>query len=422
MSSSNESPSLNSNDSSLSGNSYLGKKLGVGFIITIMVSGCSGHYATASVAPLMQFIGDTWPDYAHLAFQAQSLPSLLMVPPVIFIGAIARVISKKHILMFGTLLFFLGGFLPIIFNSFYPFLIGRCFVGLGTGFMVAIPTTTVGVLFSGKKQNAMMGWLNGVGALFGMGLSASVGYVALYGGFIATYWIYVPMLIFFFLQWIFFPKFPPEKKDETIAKVDEQGNKIKIPRKTIIGIAGFLFWKVFVIVFVYIMAGIVETQAGGTVADSGLVMTVFTATAFIASLIFIPLFNKINNWVLPIGLICGIISFALMTTAHTMAQCYLIAVVHNVCMTMMYPWMWKTMASMTTKVWVTTGISFISFGSYFGQFAAPYMLQFINSIFGAGAPSYTFYSVMFAIFTVVGIVLVLKDKKANNSILCNIAK
>lgn len=399
-----------------------GKKLGIGFIVTVMVSGCSGHYATSSVAPLMQFIGDTWPDYAHLAYQAQSLPSLMMVPPVLFIGLVARVVSKKHILMFGTLLFFLGGFLPILFNSFWPFLIGRCFVGFGTGCMVAIPTTIVGISFTGKKQNAMMGTLNGVGALFGMLLSATVGYVALYGGFGATYFIYVPMLIFFILQWIFLPKYPPEKNDETIVKVDEQGNKIKIGRKTIVGLIGFMVWKIFVIVFVYIMAGIVQTQAGGTVADAGLVMTVFTATALCASFVFIPLFNKINNWVLPLGLFFGILSFTLMHFATTMAMCYLVAIVHNICMTMMYPWIWKTMAAMAPRVWVTTAIAYISVGSYFGQFAAPYMQQFVEGIVGAGSNMYTIYAIVFAVFMVIGIVIVLKDKKSNNAILCNIAQ
>lgn len=316
-------------------------------------------------------------------------------------------------MMGATLLYFIGGFFPIFSDSFAVYLTGRCLIGLAAGFMISIPTSMVGQLFEGKKATSMLGGLNATASIIAMVVSTAVGVIAM-GNWRNSFWIFMMFLVLFVLQWIFVPKLPPEKKDATMPKVDEQGNKIKFPNSIKIGLAGFFVYFAFQLVFIYTMSGIIA-NVGGTPAQGGFANSLLTLVSFLMSLVFIPLYGVIKRWVLPLSLIFQVLMFFCFMMATSVTWVFLAAACTGSSITLMYTYMWKNISLKAPRCWISTAMASFSVCAYVAQWLSPYLMGTVINIVG---PENLFKAYVTAgiVFLIIGIVNVARKEKVQTAV------
>ena len=392
--------------------------IGVGAILAIMISSCSTHFASSSMQTVQALIAETWPKYADLAGLPTSCMSLCMVPPLLFMGFFTRHMSKKSIMILGSSLFSIGGLLPLVIPGFWPYLICKCILGLGVGFLSSIPITLLGFLFNGKKQATMTGILNGVASAISVLVSMLTGILGGYSLRTANY-VYLIMVVIVIIQIIFLPKFPPEKKDAHVAKVDENGNRLKMGGWTILQIVIFFCWNIFAIIIIYTIATS-TMRMGGTIFDIGIVSSVFTAGNFLWSLIWIALFRLFKNYILPVGCILSCVAFIMMAVGDKLPYMFAWAILCSGGMTFFYTWYYKTMGSMTPLVWVSTAVAFINVGMSLMQALSLYLFKWMVAATGSEVGAIKICAGAMIVYCVITFILATIDKKRDNAIYKNL--
>lgn len=192
---------------------------------TLLLSCIYAMAQTSITVPILGDVAREFPAAGNWISQLVSLTALMIIPSSIVAGKLAEYISKKKIVIFGTLLFLLSGLGGMLVNDIMTLVVLRCLVGIGAGCVYSLAPAMIAHLFEGQERVQMMGWENACGGFFAFALSMVTGYVALVNWkyTFLLYLIFVPILLF---QGVFLPNFPPEKTDTSI--IEKSAEKIKM--------------------------------------------------------------------------------------------------------------------------------------------------------------------------------------------------
>lgn len=157
-----------------------------------------------------------------------SLPNLFMMIAGIVVGKLtAAKLNLKILTLAAIVLIVLGGFMPLVYNSSFAFLMGcSCLVGLGQGACTNLSQVLISQLLPKKLQQSTMGltttFTNIGGIIFIMG----GGQLAASSCWINNYWIYIFSLLVLVVAILLIPLSPRDLNEDLSNTESNHGIKL----------------------------------------------------------------------------------------------------------------------------------------------------------------------------------------------------
>lgn len=204
------------------------------FLLSIL-----GVLATDSFAPLIQKIGQSYPDVSEPVLkQLITLPSTISMFVGLIAGQIVRFFKKRWIIMTGLVLFTIGAFGAFWIPNFTVHIMLRCILGAGIGLVTPITLSLIGDYFVGEERAGMIGNSLAFSKIFAIMVPPAAALLA------ARNWQNVYFLYFVslgILVYIFFALDTPENSSE---RGESAKPKSKIPPVTfLIALAQFVYQR-----------------------------------------------------------------------------------------------------------------------------------------------------------------------------------
>ncbi|UWG98913.1 MFS transporter [Dehalobacter sp. DCM] len=384
----------------------------------LLFSSVDGMVASALMVPLLGSIAAEYPNAAPgLLNQTLSLPSLLMIPAILITGYLSKHISKKYLLMLGSIIFVASGFGSMYSSSLEALVAFRACEGIGMGIVYPLAPAIIAHLFYGEERAKLIGWTNACGGVFSFVLGIGAGYAALVNWRHAFYF-YLIFIVVVVMQGILLPAFPPEKRDNTIIENTAALNKLKFSYAYYLTIAAMLVFMSIAMILIYNLAIFIMSEGIGTSADSGMASSINTVASFFISLSFGYFFKYLKRYVSVIGLIFMACSYFALSMAHSMSGVYLSTICMGASMGCIFPYLMTRIAQVSPKANKTMAVSWLSMSIYLGQWISGYSAVWIANLVG-GTTRQLFATVgwIFVIFAVAVTIFILLTQKNEHHVI-----
>ena len=276
--------------------------------LVIFLLSVLGVLATDSLAPLIQKVSESFPGVSEpVVRQLVTLPSTISMIVGLISGQLVRYFSKKSIVIFGLVIYFLAGVGGTQVSTFTGHLILRSLLGVGIGLIAPIGLSLITDFFSGNERADMIGNSMAFTKIFAI-LVPPIAALLAVNNWRNVYFMYLFSLII--LVFIIFALDDPKRG------VDDQNTekqKGKIPSKTIF--LAFLQFLLMASFFILItdLPYLMEIKKNNSTLLSGFGLSTTTIGTTIAGLIFGKLMAKLKNWIIPLGLMIMGVGFLIVT-------------------------------------------------------------------------------------------------------------
>lgn len=384
--------------------------------LALLFSSVDGMVASALMVPILGNIAQTFPNESPaLLNQLISLPSLLMIPAILITGYISKFISKKYLLMLGSIIFVVSGFGSMYSPTLTSLIAFRACEGIGMGIVYPLAPAIIAHLFYGKERAKLIGWTNACGGLFSFVLGIGAGAAALTNWRHAFYY-YLIFIIVVVMQGLLLPAFPPEKKDKEIVEaVEATGEKPKLGYAVYLTCVAMLIFMSVAMVIIFNVSIFCMNEGIGNSAQVGLSSSLNTVASFAISLWFGYVIKYLKRYMSVMGLLFMAVSYFTISQAHNMGTVYLGMIFLGASMGCIFPYLMFRVAQVAPKAIKTMAISWLSMCIYLGQFFAGYTTIWIAQIVG-GTTRQLFIAVggifiVFAVFAAVFIAVTEKNER-----------
>ncbi|UWG98914.1 MFS transporter [Dehalobacter sp. DCM] len=355
----------------------------IGLKSSLLVSATFGMAASALMIPLLGNVAAAFPnDNPTLLNQTIALPSLLYIPAILLSGYLAKFISKKYLLIIGSIIFAAAGFAGGFASSLMMLVVCRAIQGIGIGLAYPLAPAIISHIFSGEYRAKMLGWTQTVGCVVSVVLGLVCGYAAVASWRYAMYF-YAVFAILVIMQFIFLPVFPPENKDESIAKVNKaDGEKPKFGYPVYLAALAMMVFMSVAMIVLYNLAIFIMNEGLGTAAEAGMASSINTLAGFLVSLVFGYNFKFLKRYVSVLGLILMALCYLILSGAHSIAVVYVGMICLGASMNCIFPYLFTRVAQVSAKPLKTMSVSFLSMAIYLGQWISGYTSVWIAQAVG----------------------------------------
>ena len=221
-----------------------------------------------------------------------SIPQLMIVIFSILGAAMLRKMSKKNLLILGSVVYCIGSIGGAIGENIQLMTVMRLLFGIGNALVnVAAVAMIVEVYTDEEKRGVIMGLYNAFQAAVGAILSVCAGYLATIGwkSVYTLYWTGIPMLILIIL-------FTPQmRKSEEEVKAAVSGSKEKIGKRFWLITLAFIIYSLSYAAVAYFVSSYVLENSLGNEATAGNLGSVGTVGSFCCCLLFGKMYNKLGK-------------------------------------------------------------------------------------------------------------------------------
>ncbi|WP_371377668.1 MFS transporter [Sporomusa aerivorans] len=375
---------------------------------TLLLSSVNGMVASALMVPLLADIAKSYPDAGPWLNQLLSLPSLLMIPAILITGKLADYISKKTLLLVGTLLFIIGGFGGIFATGVMDLVWTRALLGIGCGIVYPLAPAMIAYLYDGQERAQLMGWTNSCGGAVSFVLGIAAGYAALVDWKYAFYY-YLLFVIVLIMQWFLLPDFLPEKKDPAITQAKLQtGATEKLGYRVWLTSLDMLIFMTVSMFIIFKLALFIVNEHIGTSADAGMASSINTLASFAVSMVFAQIWNKLKRFTVVVGLVCMSVCYFLFSIAHSYGMMMAAVIFLGFSMGLMFPYLMNRVSIVAPNSQKTFAISLLSMAIYLGQFFTGFYTQFVDWLTNGSIRSgFMFVAGNMAAFALIALVYVI---------------
>ena len=317
-----------------------------GFMVKVAVLTiiCIQYTVTIST-PTMGQIAQLYPEYPTMVKQIETIPTLAAIIPSLLIGPLNKYLTKKTMLQIGTILAF-AQIIPAFVDGFMPLYISRFIAGLGLGFMYSFAASFIVDMFDGKEQNMMMGLRSAIGAIAGMVFLQLSGQIAAHtitdidpiGTYQPSFYLVLILIPIFLINQFFMPKTNPiEEANRAAARAPKTANAGP-KEKNFTGLTwALIIMTVVNICFLFtfmsnasIIASVPTDMGGlgGTPADAGNVMTLFSAAMAVSGFIFGPIWMRfLKNYTTAAGIAACFVGLVICLVAKSIPVLFVGAII-----------------------------------------------------------------------------------------------
>ena len=116
-----------------------------------------------AVSPILEKLATIFPKATDLDLQLlTTLPSLLIIPFILFAGYISNRIGYIKLLYIGLWLFLLSGALYFVAGTIGQFIAVSAMLGVGAGIIIPFSTSLVSMFFVGKERTKQYGYVSAI--------------------------------------------------------------------------------------------------------------------------------------------------------------------------------------------------------------------------------------------------------------------
>lgn len=116
-----------------------------------------------AVSPILEKLATIFPKATDLDLQLlTTLPSLLIIPFILFAGYISNRIGYIKLLYIGLWLFLLSGALYFVSGTIGQLIAVSALLGVGAGIIIPFSTSLVSMFFSGKERTKQYGYVSAI--------------------------------------------------------------------------------------------------------------------------------------------------------------------------------------------------------------------------------------------------------------------
>lgn len=332
--------------------------------------------ATTLIMPIMGNLAQAFPTAGTKIPMLISLPSLVMIPAILLSGYISKYVSKKTVLIFGSILYIIGGFGGGLHDNIDFILLMRTIGGVGTGLIFPLVPALIAQLYQDQEVPKLIGWGNATGSIFGVVFATVTGYLAVMDWHYAfyIYLIYIGLLI---AQIMILPHVPPEKQDITMKKDDKNDGLNWLAWVYVL--ATLVYMVISMVYIVKTAIFIMETNLGNS-ANAGIASSVVSFTALLLCLVFGQIFKILKRYTVVVGFAATGVCFFCLSIAQSFAMIIVASLFMGISLATVLPYLMTTITMVVPKNAQTTAVSFVSTAMYIGQFLAAYYVQAIESL------------------------------------------
>lgn len=239
-----------------------------------------------------------------------SIASLSGIPVTLLMGRLEGRLSQKTQAVAASLLFTLGGLLPIFTDSFAWMFAGRCVMGFGMAMCSTLATSVIAGNFTGQLRGRLIGYCSAVKSLFGIGFSYFGGLLALHS-WRSAYWLHLTGAAVLLAVVVLLPRQTTGQR----VQAKERGGRLTAPV--------WYYSLAAVVMFVFFSAhgnniALLFTQEGiGSASQAGAASAVFTLGGFLAGLVFHRVYRRAGAWTQLLGYVLAGISILLMSLTRS---------------------------------------------------------------------------------------------------------
>lgn len=311
-----------------------------------------------------------------------SLPSLLMIPGVLLSGVLARYIRPRTIVICSWLLYALSGMAIYWMQTAAGIFVCRALMGLFIGLCQPPAKAIPSRMYGDDKRAKVIGWVDMGGGIISVILSLAVGQLGLIDWRLSMFLYPVCALVFIIFALAFVPNLPvqkPEKKDENV-------KKRPFGQATwAMCLAGFAMFVAGSVIQIETSVQVEELGLGGT--DVSSIVSVFnTIGIIIGGFFFGALYQKLQRWLFPAGLLIAAICyfwFAFAGSVWELCASGLIANIFTIPILMVYTINRVTYCAPPERI--TTAVTLVLFAQYLGQTLTTPFINFVQGIWGGTA-------------------------------------
>jgi len=339
-----------------------------------------------------------------------TLPTLFVVLATFAAGSLmSRGVKYRTLAIVASLLYFIGGCAPALFDNYAGTLVCRAILGLGIGLINPLGNALVLGLYEGQKQASMLGF----GTLF---MNAGGIAFQMLGGGLAeinwnlTFWGHafcaIGLLMAFFLP-------EPEK----VQKTDRTTPTIK---KEKIGSGVFLIAILFLLfnmlnfpIMMNVSILFEMREAGGATA-AATALSLFTVAGCVAGFLYGAIFKVAKRWCLTLGYALAgfgamVIFFGNSAVIMSIGL-MMVGFGFSVIMPTFFAWAGLVTPPATVAVAISVILALMNFGGFLSSF----WLKFLLAVFGESIHSAIIVEIIVFLATAVVFVIYnpLKEKKA----------
>lgn len=368
---------------------------------------------TNTVTSSLQSIADAFPTIAYTSILlVYTLPSLVIIPFSIFAGMmVGSKIKYRTLVIFGLVLFIVGGVAPAFMNDFAAILFSRAVFGIGLGILTPLGNALVLHLFEGQRRANMLGIgtvVMNIGCIALQLLGAYLCVINWHYVFLAHALGIVSLVIALFLL----PE-PQKEHSETTELI--LGKKSGIPASVYIQCALFGVGTMCMSPIMANMSTIIQTSHMGNAASVGIVLSVYTAGAMFAGAIFGKIYKAMNWYVIPGGLLMTAIGMGCVNYGNNLIMMTMGIVLAGIGFNFLAPSIMMNFGALISPTKSATAVGILMAFMNLGVFLTAYYIAILTHITGNTSPKFPVFAGML-IFGISAIVFVLINLRSSQVI------
>lgn len=350
---------------------------------------CMGAASVSATIPLM---AKTLSNVSLASIEMiTSIPNFGIIIFVFLSPFIAKIIGDKKTTLLGLFLTLAAGVFPMFSDNYTAILISRFILGCGVGLFNSFAYSLISYYFEGDERAKMMGYQAATSSIGSTVMSLLVGVLVKYGWH-ASYGVYAITIV----SIVLFGIFVPDTKHEDELKKDN--SNVSTEKTKISSMVAFYTGYLFLIyvgfmTIIYKVATLMISMHYGTAAEASNVLAGITIVGFVASSMFGKVHERFKMFTLPISVIFIGISIYIIGASTSMMTTIIGALILGLFFAFVTPYFFYRATLYSNAASQTLSSSIMIIGINLGCFLNPYVLAFVNKLFGTTSVT---FSVKFA--------------------------
>jgi|LSQX01.3.fsa_nt_gb MFS family permease len=307
-----------------------------------------------------------------------TLPALVGIIFSVASGPASLRISKKWIILFGTMCGLLGGAIAFTLgkSTFIALLIGAGLAGVAQGINATMTIAVISDYFSGEESKQLMGlqsaFVNGGSMVLALisGILAGIDWINAY----LIYFLFIPVL------WIVVRNLPaanPASSHEGQVVADgPMSSKVWFYTVSLFAFGVFLF------VFQTNVSDIVMGNGWGTASTSGLLNSVMMGFGMITGILYGQISRFFKERLLAVAMLAGGIGSFMALIANNVFLMFIAAGLLGFCLSATMPTILFLASEAAGPAKKDVGIAFVNGALNLGMFLSPIIVNAISQNFG----------------------------------------
>ena len=337
----------------------------------------------AAVSPALARIAAAFPEVSPTSIK------LILTTPAIFIilfslvaGRLSARLPKRRLLVWGLLIYLLGGVGGGLAGRFELLLAARAVLGIGVGLIMPLATGLIADFFIGDQRTRMMGYATAASNLGGVFATLLSGLLAVYS-WRFSFGVYGASLAVLLLVLLFLPE-----SGETQAR--QSTTHSRLPRAVYAWATGaFLLMLVFYSIPVNLAIFLERNKLGGASA-AGMTIAIVTASGFFAGLSFGRIQALLRRLLPPLLFALSGLGYLLLSQAHNLPTACLATAMAGLGLGWGMPLLFTGATKAGGSGMGVQTMAVVTSMTFLGQFLSPLVLDFAGNLCGNSSPRFIF--------------------------------